>query len=329
MPYRGLPKIRLVLGTGRCGTWAWYRIMEAQSGLVQSSHEGFRFEWEVDRGFFFYRMMQAMVDWVGTPIWCNSSFAWIRYVGLLMQNLNDPKCLCLKRDRDSLIDSFMRHWPSENYWTDPGSDHWDGQWPMVTVTNPDPDALSRMWPKYDLPKEDAIGAYWDEYYAIAEFWQQRLPANFKIIDFKEALNSYEGQDGCLEFMDIPKEKRRHYVGARLNSSESFRGMLYKEVDGVHGPVRVHEDPTLIRQEIIGGLRSRSGEIRGEVDEGLGGEDPAVHSGNAIPIFPISGSERHTVPSEVGHGADVDQRAPDDGDLLHGEDPGEIESQAQG
>lgn len=271
----GLPKIRLILGTGRCGTWTWYRIMQAQSGMVQSSHEGLPFTWEVDRANFFWLCLKCMIDWIGTPIWSSSSFAWIRYVSIVMNTFKDPKIVCLKRERDELIDSFMRHWPHENFWTDPGSDHWDDQWPKPSADRPDPDQLLLMFPKYDLPKEDAIGAYYDEYYAMAEFWQQRLPDSFRVVDMKHSLNTFEGQDGILEFFDVPAEMRRHFVGVRLNEADRLYGMLYQERENVHGPIRIHEDTSLIRQETFLSLQQRHGEVHRDVPEALGETDPAV------------------------------------------------------
>jgi hypothetical protein len=295
--------------------------MQAQSGVVQASHEGLPFTWEVDRANFFWLVLKAMVDWIGTPIWCNSSFAWIRYVGMVMNTFTDPKIVCLKRQRDELVDSFMRHWPHENFWTDPGSDHWDDQWPKPSADRPDVDKLLEMFPKYDLPKEDAIAAYYDEYYAMAHFWEQRLPANFTVVDMKHSLNTFEGQDGVLDFFDIPPEKRRHFVGVRLNEADRLYGALYQEKKNVHGTIRIYEDTSLIRQETLMSLRQQSGEIRGDVPEGLGQTDPAVSGGNGDGALPSSGGSGHPVSEAVGHGEHERQRATDDGDVVHGKGAG--------
>jgi len=235
-----------------------------------------------------------------------------------MNTFKDPKCLILKRDRDELIASFMQHWLYENYWTDPGSDHWDNQWPKPTIDHPDPDRLSVMWPKYDLPKEDAIGAYWDEYYAIARYWQDRLPANVLVMDFKESLNTFEGQDRALDFFDIPAEKRQYYVGVKLNQAGLHRGILYKEKESVHGTIRIHEDPTIARQEIIMQLRGRPGAIRGDMEEAMGREYPIIPGGDGDRSIPVPGAEGHRLSEPVGHGGDVGERTPDDGDIVHGE-----------
>lgn len=320
MDFRGLPEIRLVLGSGRCGTWAWYRIMEAQTGLVQASHEGLPFPWEVDRAQFFWMLLNCMVDWIGTPFWCSSTFAWIRYLGIVMNTFRNPKCLILKRDRDETIASFMKHWQYENYWTDIGSDHWDDQWPKATFGHMDPERLSTMWPKYDLPKEDAIGAYWDEYYLTARYWEERLPENVMVMDFKESLNTFEGQDQVLGFFGIPPEKRKHYPGLHLNKSDAFKGMLYKDIENVHGTIRVYEDPALTRQETLMQLRSQVGEIRNDLAEAVGGEYPVVFDRRAMGVVSISGSERHRLSEAVGYGADVSERASDDGDVVHGKSP---------
>jgi len=317
----GLPKIRIICGTGRCGTWSWYRIMQAQSGMVQSSHEGLPFTWEVDRANFFWLLLKCMVDWIGTPIWCNASFAWIRYMGMVMTTFKEPRVICLKRDRDELVASFMKHWQYENYWTEIGSDHWDGQWPVPSFQHPEPELLAAMWPKYDLPKEDAIAAYYDEYYAIADYWAQRLPDAFMIVDFKESLNTFEGQDRVLEFFGIPPKLRRHFVGVRLNDADAFRGMLYKEKQSVHGTIRIHEEPTLVGQEIRMSLRRRSGALRRDLSESMGETDTLVPGGNGDGWLPATGGDGYPLPETMGYGEHDGQREADEGDVVHGESEG--------
>lgn len=271
----GLPQIRLVLGTGRSGSWSWYRILQAQSGYVQSSHEGLPFPWEVDRAVFFWLCLKAFVQWIGTPIWSNSSFAWIRYIGPLMQTFKNPKCAVMDQGRDRMVASFMRHWKYENHWTDPESKHWDNEWPKATFENPIPETLTAMFPKYDLPKEDAIAAYYDEYFAMARYWQNRLPESFKIFDMLHALNTEEGMDEVLAFFDVPEKYRRYFVGVRINAQGRHRGILYKEIDDVHGPIRIHEDVALVRQETFLSLQQRFRAVRGDVQESVGETDPAV------------------------------------------------------
>ena len=272
---KGLPAIRVICGTGRSGSWAWYRIMQAQG--ADASHESLPFPWKQDPCTFYYLMCQCMVSWNGSPIWSNSSFVWIQYIGLLMKTFKDPRVLCIRRPKDAMVASFMKHWPEENFWTDMESVHWDHQYPQLNIFAPNKDRLLELFPKYDLPKEDAIARYYDEYYEMAEFWQHRLPNNFMIVSLHDAMNTVSGQRKIFEFFGI--DNPQLYVGVRLNASGEHRGLIYKERQGVHGPERIYEEPAALGQEARLSLQSGSGEICRDVSESLWRPDPAVSGGD--------------------------------------------------
>lgn len=204
------------MGTGRCGTWTLHLIFEAQEGLV-SNHEGVPLPWKVDAGMLWYHLILLAVAF-DAKIIANTSFAWINYVGLIMGNLIDPKCICLKRDKEEVVESFCKHIPNLNHWTDPDSTHWN--------PNKDTESFQSIsWPKYDLPKKEAIARYWEDYYAHAEYLRKRYPRNFMIIDMDEALNTYEGQKRMLSFAGIPEENQRIFLHQKLNEAGKPKGRL--------------------------------------------------------------------------------------------------------
>lgn len=207
------------MGSGRCGTWTIYRILEAQKGVV-CTHEGFFLPWEIDLIKFYEGILRMLVNWEG-DILANSSFVWINYVGRIMSMFKDPRCVCLKRDRAEVVESFQAYMPLMNHWTDPSSKHWDpNKWDIRNDTI--------MWPKFDAPKAEAIGLYWDQYYAAANYWASRHPDNFLILDMNDALNTDTGQRKLLSFIGISQENQRIFLNNKLNRRDKPKGALYAQ-----------------------------------------------------------------------------------------------------
>jgi hypothetical protein len=62
-----------------------------------------------------------------------------------------------------------------------------------------------MYPKYDLPKEEAIGKYYDDYYVVAEGLAEKFPNNFRIFDTISTLNEKDAQAEMLTFAGFTPE----------------------------------------------------------------------------------------------------------------------------
>jgi len=219
-----IPKIIIGLGTGRCGTWTLYRLLNAQPG-VAVAHEGFPLPWQVDVGALWYYLVQMFVNFEGDFIG-NVSFVWINYIGKLMGNLKDPRCICLRRDREEVVESFCAHAPNENHWTDPDSKHYR---PEVDGAG---NVYSILFPKYDLPKTEAIVRYWNKYYALAEYLAMRYPKNFLLIDMHAALNTEDGQREMLTFAGIPAYDQAIFLNKKLNTRHVPQGGLFPEAENV-------------------------------------------------------------------------------------------------
>jgi len=225
------PKLRIICGTGRCGTFSMYRIFQQQPNVF-ARHEGLPFPWEFAPAPLYYFTQRILInEWSGQRFWVSSSYSWVKYLGLAFKHFRDIKAVALKRPRAELIESFMKHWPEENYWTSEESVHFDDQYPEFNASGPDPAALAETFPKYDLPKEEAIGAYWDEYYQMCEFWQRRLPANMLVISMHDALNTIEGQKRIFDFFGIPEIDQHLRVNVKTNAHDNPYGYLYKEIKG--------------------------------------------------------------------------------------------------
>ena len=219
---------RMIFGTGsgRCGTWSLYTLLKQQLNTL-SAHEGVPLPWEQDLTIFWRSIFRLQIHpetLAGDKhlILANTSFVWINYIGEIMSHFLFPKVICLKRDRQEVIESFMNYNES-NPWVDPESEHFDGH-----------GKSSSLFPKYDLPKDEAIGAYWDEFYNIADYWADKFPESFKIFP-TDALNHKSTVLDMLNFMEIPEKNQNVHVGIRFNLRDKPKGDIARKVkleDGV-------------------------------------------------------------------------------------------------
>jgi hypothetical protein len=59
------------------------------------------------------------------------------------------------------------------------------------------------WPSYDLPKEDALRAYWEDYYRVAGDLERRYPDVVRVFPV-EVLDE---PGGILEFVNAANQER--------------------------------------------------------------------------------------------------------------------------
>ena len=62
---------------------------------------------------------------------------------------------------------------------------------------------SPWFPQYDLPKKEAIGKYWEAYYALAECY---VDESFRMFDLYD-LNTIDGIKSILDFAGVPEEQQ--------------------------------------------------------------------------------------------------------------------------
>lgn len=211
-----IPKFIFGLGTGRCGTWTLSRILAAQPD-VYSKHEGTPLPWERDEKALWYQLLNLAIN-IDAPTIATTSYVWINYVGLIMGHLINPRFICLRRPRREVVESFLEHSPANNHWTDPKSLHWD--------PNKDFDGkTSNQWPKFNMSKRDALGAYWDAYYNAADYLEANYPQNFKIFDLDDALNNLWGQRRMLTFAGIEEGRQVIALGQKLNALHKPKGEI--------------------------------------------------------------------------------------------------------
>lgn len=219
-PKNPLPKLIFGMGSGRCGTWTLHRILAEQKDTA-GWHEGYSCPWDPDY-VIFYEAILNMLTRLSAPTIFNVGWYWINYTGRIMNTFSDPKVICLKRDRDEVVESFKNYLPDINKWTAPWSQHWS---PIKYHITPD----RAQWPEIDAPRTRALGKYWEMYYAAAEYWQNRLPNNFLTIDMHEALNTEEGQRRMLSFLGYAEEDQRIFLNQKMNTPDQPKGRIIEDV----------------------------------------------------------------------------------------------------
>jgi hypothetical protein len=142
---------------------------------------------------------------------------YLPYVERILAVHPTARFLCLRRDREETIASFMKKTPRKNHWME----HDGAQWKHT--------AWDHCFPKYlASSKAEAIGLYWDEYYRRAAELEALHPSLFHVFA-TEALNTEAGQRELLDFLAVPEAARRFAVGIRLNTAKprGLQRLIYR------------------------------------------------------------------------------------------------------
>lgn len=193
-----MERVVIGLGSGRCGTASLARLLNLQPN-ASVTHEACPLPWEFCRDIWDWNMRKLNS---GKPPWDKEvvgdvGYYWVNYVERLLNLLPETKFICLKRDRQEVMDSYMVHSSGLNV-------HPTDDW-------------FRMFPRYDLPKKEAVGAMWDDYCKISEGWEKKYPESFKIMDVDKALNSEDGMREMFDFLLIDNPVVN--IGIRLNQGQ--------------------------------------------------------------------------------------------------------------
>lgn len=204
------------LGSGRSGTTSLAKFLDAQPNAYVVHEGGYttRFfrhvvgeflPWEVD--------IAALERWhhglseraKGAALYGDVGASFLPYVPHILEHWPQTKFVCLKRDRQAVIESFMHITPGVNSWSKNSSvagvpDFWDAMHPDMQEDD----------------KEKAIGKYWDMYYEKAAAYAQRYPHAFAVYEL-EVMNTRSGRDRILDFIGMPPEHRNVDVHVHANS----------------------------------------------------------------------------------------------------------------
>lgn len=215
------------LGTGRCGTQSLSFLLNNQDGF-DVSHELFRLSWKVDEKKF--SLLTKRIKEYGhrndvtgrkVKVVGDVAFWYLPYVEYFLKEFPEAKFICLRRNILHVVRSFLLKVKKSNHWTHPAF-FWNKKWKMSTT--PFKNNFDLCFPKYFLPKVNAIYQYCEDYYYESERLEKEYPNNFKTFDVS-ALSFETGQRKILNFIGIPFSQMIVFPQIIMNRGDCFKRFL--------------------------------------------------------------------------------------------------------
>lgn len=129
--------------------------------------------------------------------------AFLGYVPYIWMRTPEARFVCLQRDKDETVESFLRITEGFNPWDPLLASSWHG--------------VSVMHPKLiGKPKREALELYWEGYYSLAYKYAKYNAKKFKIFPTGH-LNTQEGQDEIRNFLGLPSKP---FEGITLNHGDA-------------------------------------------------------------------------------------------------------------
>lgn len=202
-------RLVIVLGPGRCGTLSLATLLAGQRDFM-AHHEFAAMLWEISIPHFVIMMIKLLYDLKPRLDRVSDCGPWyIQYVELIRSIFPKAKFVCMWRDPEEVFESWMKRDVDTCHWTSTKSKHWKPEWKRNFV-------YRGCFPRYDLPKEEALRKYIKEYYQKAKMFERQYGDFFKMFDV-ESLNTEEGVISILDFIDIEREDMNVVVGIRSNT----------------------------------------------------------------------------------------------------------------
>lgn len=192
--------ILIGLGTGRCGTTSLAHILNSAEGC-EITHETSAARLALSWKFSEEGIKKILKGFQssGARVSGDVAFFYLPYVEWVAKEAPETTFICLKRNREETIESYMKKTMHR--------DHWSRK-----CTNSDP--WDRLYPKFETDdKREAIGMYWDMYYAEATRLE-KSGVRIKTFDMN-LMNTKEGVKEILEFCGLDSASAR--VGVKRNS----------------------------------------------------------------------------------------------------------------
>jgi len=206
------------LGSGRSGSFTLSRLLQAQFkhlGTDVTHERKPLLKWDSSR-----EEVWAHLDGLHEPdlgYFGDVAFYYLPHVETIIdwaqQKQVRVRFVCMRRDRDGTVNSYIEKVRpfNSNHWMD----HDGSRWRLMPMWDP-------TYPKFDHCEtlEEALGAYWDQYYKTAECLAEKHPDCFGLYELED-LNYETRLWSLLQFVGTSK-RLRVPVGARLNTREPAR-----------------------------------------------------------------------------------------------------------
>jgi hypothetical protein len=212
--------VMIGLGTGRCGTHSLAALIAMQPGAI-GTHErhGADIAWvggerEVDRV-----LDELAADLAaGATLVGEIGLYYLPYVARIRARFPTARFVVLQRDRARTVESFMEKTADKsNHWAPTARFARHARW-------------DHCFPTYDaaLSKRDAIGRYWDEYYATTAALERAEPQAFLTVRTEE-LGTVATQRRILDFLGLPPAAQQVSAGLASNRAEDVAPSLGKRL----------------------------------------------------------------------------------------------------
>lgn len=210
-----VPTLVVGVGTGRCGTKSLVRLLDVQpETAVTHERFGASVRWNCNPNLWPLRLwrfpaQQAEEAFTGGEtslrLAGDVSLQWTPHVRHFLRwadnSGREVRIIGLRRDREEVVDSYLRWKPNADHWRPRGVhsedfDEWDKCYPAF------PEAET---------KAEGIGRFWDRTYEILDGIEDPRLKVFPT----EALNSEEGVRAILEHVGVTDPKLE--VGLRIKA----------------------------------------------------------------------------------------------------------------
>jgi len=166
------------VGSGRCGT-------KSLSKVLVLTHEEIPLPWE----FHGQRFEDAMLK-VGRSRG-DVSLTWIRYARAIWDRYPDARFVCLKRDKDATVKSWVKQMSGRKKF---------GIYSLFENLRTGKYEVHNIFPDYgDMPIEEAAPRFYEDYYAEAGRLQEEHPKRFRIFESPHVLADRKYQREMLRF----------------------------------------------------------------------------------------------------------------------------------
>lgn len=175
------------LGTGRCGTHSLCSFISDQENCFvthEFTDKPF-LSWDYSDEEF--KKIISKIEEREEVFVGDIAFFLLNYAEKIIDYNKNSKFLVLKRDKKETVESYLRKTIGRNHWQKHDGKYyrfceWDRCYPKLLAHN----------------KKEAIGKYWDLYYAKTSKLQEKYPKNFLTMS-TEDLNDNEKLFKILEF----------------------------------------------------------------------------------------------------------------------------------
>lgn len=200
-------KFVIGLGSGRCGTASLAKLIRSQRGGYAPHEMRPILPWEPSTGWDPMLRLQAIQKTCfprGSQVSGDVALFYVNYVPQLIEACPELRVVALKREKEATVKSYLRKLKS------------DVSWPINHFSSrPNGHLWYDSYPKYDLPLEESLRKFYDEYYERLAEHMRRFPENIRLWPMS-ALNAEKGVAEILSFIGVRRPRIK--VGVRTNTT---------------------------------------------------------------------------------------------------------------